>query len=173
MAKITHSILEDAGISVSTIDPRYLRLYTNPQGGRPMPSTVGVDIPENLIETAISITGEDDGSFDSSDEILFYSRGPRGFDVSGASAQFTQNPYTDTNYYWLLVPTANDSMGLRVETISESPDSPVPLDYGISYMHLETDSENPYESGIEWFGTTFTKDQTISNAFTIHNPKQV
>jgi len=172
MAKITHSILEDAGISVSTIDPRYLRLYTNPQGGRPMPSTVGVDIPENLMETAISVTGEDDGSFDSSDEILFYSRGPRGFDVSGASAQFTQNPYTDTNYYWLLVPTVNDSMGLRIETISESPDSPVPLDYGISYLHLETDSENPYESGIEWFGTTFTKDQTISNAFTIHNPKQ-
>jgi hypothetical protein len=172
MAKITYSILEDAGISVTTIDPRYLRLYTNPQGGRPMPSTVGVDIPENLIEMTVSVTGEDDGSFDSSDEILFYARGPRGFDASGAAAEFTQNPYTDINYYWLLVPAGSETTGLRVETVTESPISPIPLDYGIAYLHLETDSENPYESGIEWFGITFTKGQTISNSFPLHNPKQ-
>ncbi len=172
MAKITYSILEDAGISVSTINPRYLRIYTNPQGGRPMPTTVGVEIPDNLIEVAISITGETDNTFESGDEILFYARGPRGFDVSGAAAQFTQHPYSNINYYWLLSPAINDSTGKQVETVSESPQSPPSFDYGIAYLHQETDSENPYESGIEWFGTPFTKGQTISSSFSLQHPKQ-
>ncbi|MFQ6607709.1 MAG: type IX secretion system sortase PorU [Fidelibacterota bacterium] len=173
MVKITYDILDDLGIAVNTIDPRYLRLYTNPQGGRPMSTSVNSDIPENLIEVAISITGEDDASFDSNDELLFYARGPRGFDIKGpTSVEYTQNPYTNINYYWLLVPSTYDIPGQRVSTINESPNNPVPLDFGIAFIHQETDSENPYESGIEWFGTIFTKGQTISSSFSINHPKQ-
>ncbi|MCH7731849.1 MAG: type IX secretion system sortase PorU [Candidatus Marinimicrobia bacterium] len=170
--RLTYEDLTSAGINMNTLDPKTVTLYTNPSGGRPMPSTVGIDIPENLVEVAMEITGDEDDTFNEEDEIIFYGRGPRGFDPLGSSdVSFTQNPYTDINYYWLLIPTDPNTVGERINENDSVITSPLPMDYGLDFVHHEVDLENPYQMGLFWVGAGITRNQSISIAFNLHHPK--
>lgn len=170
--QITGSGLQAAGLNIQDIDPGSLTMFTNSSGGRPMPKTVGTEIPVNLVKVAIKIKGEGDGSFDVEDAIIFYGRGPRGFDSSGPlEVTFTQNPYTDTNIYWLHVPDDPGVFGKRVSTEDTTYTNPVLLNYGISYFHLEDDLDNPFDSGLLWVGAGFSRNQTGSLVFNLAHPK--
>jgi hypothetical protein len=70
--KITKSILEGAGINLSGADPRTIRMYGN--GGDMLPEDISVPRPEDLNEMKIYIEGENDGTFDPQDYILFYAQ---------------------------------------------------------------------------------------------------
>ena len=63
------------------LDPTTLSIYMSHEQGRSRNHSFNLPIPENLVEIPIFITGEQDGSFDSSDKIIFYGRGPSGFDL--------------------------------------------------------------------------------------------
>lgn len=78
--QLTYNDLQATGLPVDTLDPRTFQLFN-------MGS-----------EVAIYVEGEDDGSFDPSDYILFY-------------GQKMDSKYTDTNVYWLRYGGAN---GLRM-----------------------------------------------------------
>lgn len=169
--RLTANVLQAAGLNMEEIEPGSVSMFTNPGGGRPMSHTVGSQIPENLVEVAIRITGEGDGSFDDEDAIIFYGRGPRGFDSTGpGSVDFTQNPYTNANVYWLVVPDDSTVPGKRVATEAESDTNLLSLNYGISYRHLEEDLENPFDSGLLWVGAGFSRHQTVSLPFNLSRP---
>ncbi len=85
--RITGADLRDAGIDLSGIDPRQLQLYWRSQ---PLPS---------------EIIGEEDGSLDVGDSLIFYAA-PWDF------------KYDNYDSYW-LVPV--DQPGTRVQTISPEP----------------------------------------------------
>ncbi|MEE9166502.1 MAG: type IX secretion system sortase PorU [Candidatus Neomarinimicrobiota bacterium] len=170
--QLTAAALQAAGVNTDGVQPASLIMFTNTAGGRPLTATVGAEIPDNLTEVAMRIQGGQDGSFDDEDAIIFYGRGPRGFDSSEAgSVTYTQNPYTDTNVYWLLVPDDPDIEGKRVRRDTTSYADPLTLDYGISYQHLEEDLENPFDSGILWVGAGYSKNQTGSLVFNLAHPK--
>jgi hypothetical protein len=105
--QLTYTDTLNAGIDVASVDPRTFKLYN--QGG----------------EVAIYVAGEDDGSFDSSDYVLFY-------------GQKMNTEYTDTNIYWLRV---SGSTGLRMSekdgSLTESPVT-TPSAFENS-LHLEED----------------------------------
>jgi hypothetical protein len=62
--KITRSVLNSAGVDVSNLDPRTLKIFNH--GGKPLTvSTAGIDSdPLQPAENAIFVNGEEDGSFD-------------------------------------------------------------------------------------------------------------
>ncbi len=78
--KIDRARLESFGFNVSSVDPRTIKIYNN--GGKVLSEMVTAPRPDDLIENAILVFGENDGSFDQSDYILFYGRGSqfRDFD---------------------------------------------------------------------------------------------
>jgi hypothetical protein len=96
--------LASAGLPVDSLDPATFQLFH--QGS----------------EVAIQVEGEGDGTFDSSDYVLFYGEG-------------IESKYTADNVYWL---TYGKSLGgLRMETRDVTPDSAeVPLTYQAN-NHLE------------------------------------
>jgi len=170
--KIPAGSLQSAGLNIENIDPRSLALYTNGRGGRPMSKTVGAEIPENLVEVAIQIEGESDGSLDEEDAIIFYGRGPRGFEIHNSTeVTFIQNPYFDRNIYWLNIPDDQTTLGKRIIIDETTYDNPVVLNYGLAYYHLENDLGNPFDSGLFWVGAGFIPNQTGSLVFNLPNPK--
>lgn len=171
--RITASQLQTLGFNTEVIDPRTFHMFTNPQGGRPLSSDPAAEIPENLLEVAIQVTGSGDRSFDAEDAILFYGRGPRGFESrSSTSVVYVQNPYTDINTYWLNIPGDPLLYGKRVAVLDTSYDNPVALDYGIAYHHLEEDLQNPFEGGLLWVGAGITRNQTLSIVFNLPHPRK-
>lgn len=157
------------GIDVSAIDPRTIRIFGN--GGSMLPEANSLYRPDDLIENAITVTGEADGSFDSNDRVLFYGQSPhRWADATDASCghyRHQKHLYSDTTYYFLNFGIQN---GIRISlrgSLSAQADEVVTV-FEDRQFH-ESDSVNLFHSGKEWFGERFDPS-TPSRSFSFHFP---
>lgn len=162
------------------IDLTRIRLYTCASGGREKLSIflnrfVGPNIyqpmPENLRECAISLLDDGNQQLDAGDAILFYGRGPAGFDYTSAGIDYTQNIYFTENHYWLCVTDPGQDAGKRITDYSEPVTAPVSIDYGLQYSHTEYDLLNPNKSGVVWVGPFIPKNSTYTVPVQISNLK--
>jgi hypothetical protein len=136
--QVTHDDLQAAGAPVDGLDPRTLCLYDQGQ------------------EVALYVAGEDDGSFNSGDYVLFYGRK-------------MDTIYADTRVYWL---TWGAGSGRRMAQIDGSPGgtAPVPLSFGTT-MRWEEDLV--YQSSVlggderdHWFAASvFASGSPASKTF--------
>lgn len=147
--KLTYSDLEEAGIDPERIDPRTLRLYNGGSGilpyelTAPKPDTIPFHIP-------IYVHGENDGSFDSEDYLLFYGLSLDGWgknEVPGASLYY--NPYTDTNCYWLTL-GGNGGMRMKTRDGSLTHQNPYRPQSFEETAHIEENNYCPAQSGYGW-----------------------
>ncbi|MFH0883003.1 MAG: hypothetical protein V2A56_08455, partial [bacterium] len=117
MYQITRANLENLGIDLTGVDPRQFRLFGN--GGQVLPEFFTASRDTSLRENAIEVTGEDDGSFDENDRILFFGRSVNTWLSSSTSGEYdhTNNPFTRRNIYWLYIPDAGGDPGLRMEAL--------------------------------------------------------
>ncbi|GAB4557943.1 MAG: C25 family cysteine peptidase [Anaerolineae bacterium] len=107
--QVTYDELAAAGFPVDTVDPRRFALSVQ---GQPV---------------AITVLGEEDGSFDSGDAIVFYGQRFRGDKLDEL--------YTDQNVYWLTLQDAP----LRMEVVS-APPATAPVPTAFRYVqHAEED----------------------------------
>ena len=151
-------------------DPRSFRLFTGSTQGRDLSKQIVPNyqpIPENLIETATLITGENDGSFDVGDQIIFYGRGANGFDIINENVQFHQSIFYTENTYWLLIPDDNNLPGLRIENRESNINPTDTTNYGIVYHHQEVDIINPYETGTYWVGQQIVNGSSYAINFNL------
>jgi hypothetical protein len=104
--QLSYTDLADAGLPVDTLNPQTLQVFH--QG----------------TEVAIWVEGETDGTFDTTDYLLFY-------------GQKATTKYTDTNVYWLGY---GESNGLRMPSLDGTPDGSaiVPPSFAKT-LHLEQD----------------------------------
>ncbi|PTM15129.1 MAG: hypothetical protein DA408_00485 [Bacteroidetes bacterium] len=113
MHRLSYGFLKDElGISnLDNIDPRTIRIYGN--GGGLVPYDVNQDRPADLVENAIRVVGEEDGTFNSSDYLVFYAEGPNKWRYEVNSDRFYEetNIYDNQNYYFVKIGPGN---GLRV-----------------------------------------------------------
>ena len=171
-ANAIHSAL-DTGES---LDPRNFMLFTASAMGRDrtynltQKITNNATIPENLIELAIMINGESDGSLDTSDEIYFYGQGPSGFDQNADQVRWHQNLYFIQSVYWLLIPDDNSIRGKRIETGKTVEDGPLSIDYGFVHSHFESDLINPHKSGLAWGNTVIKQGSSFSQEVDLGQP---
>ena len=151
ISSIEFKILDSLINNLNEYDPRSFSIYMSNELGRPINDSFDQPILDNLTEISILVTGEEDGIFNVDDKIIFYGRGPSGFDLEDNDITWKQNIYYNSNSCWLLIPDNSEYRGKRVSD-AEQPASGVLLDYGISSHHIESDLINLEASGTEWVG---------------------
>ena len=151
--KITYSELINMGINATSIDPRNIRIYGN--GGGILPEANYAEIDDDLIENAIFVSGENDGSFDQNDFILFYGESPHIWNYIPFQGDFAHktNIYSDYIYYYINADIGN---GKRIQI-----QQPSTLNHNntvssfTDYIFHEEESVNLISTGKEWYGELF------------------
>lgn len=164
--RIDYDFLLKNGIDPKSINPKHLRLFGN-RGGM-LPQGNNVPVMDDLAEIAILVSGEEDGSFDKEDYMLFYAEGPDRIYYDDAAQRFVveKNLYDDQNYYFLKV---DQQPGKRIS-------GQLGLAYGWGIVietyddviHHEKDLTNILKSGRYWYGEEFSDEQqTLSLNFLV------
>ena len=140
MYSLTYGDFSSYGIDMSSIDPRQIQM-----------THLGVDIP-------VIITGENDGVFNTVDEIIFYGEAMTG-------------DFTNTNIYWLSIePGGGTRMAEKVGT----PDDSTLLTSFRTTMHEEQDntywSYMPDGQGKDhWFWDDLYGGESLNMTFSLNN----
>ena len=145
----------NSNINMSNVDPRSISLFMHKNLGRSKSRAFHQSIEPNLIEIPIVIEGEEDGSFDPSDKIIFFGHGSSGYDISNDNLDWKQNLYYDQNSCWIFIPNDNSRRGKRI-TNTLQPNEGTLIDYGMVCFHIEPDLINLEASGIEWLWSSIS-----------------
>ncbi|MBN1301361.1 MAG: type IX secretion system sortase PorU [Melioribacteraceae bacterium] len=147
--RIPLSQLGSLGISASTVDPRTIKIFNN--GGLNLPENPETQI-ENMVEIPIQVVGEEDGSFDSDDYILFYGKGTTFWTYDSIQAAYVRqrHNYSKVNYYFI---TSGGSPGKRMQ-IQQSLNSGNPFVQTITtgFAYVDVDTINIGKSGRDYWG---------------------
>ncbi|WP_443632793.1 type IX secretion system sortase PorU [Candidatus Marifrigoribacter sp. Uisw_064] len=160
--RISKSFLSSLGMNTDGINPRNIKIYSS--GGKPLPlknnENLFFDIPEN----AIQVIGEEDGSFDTNDYVLFYGISTEGYHLENDS---NINPYNEESYYFI---TSDGGPGMRVqEMVEPSGSSNVSFtSFNDSQFH-EQDQYSPAIVGRRWYGNRFDIESEQHFEFTFPN----
>lgn len=75
--KIDSAYLQSLGVSVAGLNPASLQVFGN--GGASLPAINNEFRHPDLVENAVLVTGDGDGSFDEGDALYFYAEAPNGW----------------------------------------------------------------------------------------------
>lgn len=163
--RINKSFLSSIGMNPDNLDPRTIKIFGN--GGKALPFKNSDNNEFDLIENSIQLVGEEDGSFDNNDYILFYGVGTKGF--QGDDFDTNINPYSDESYYYI---TTGGGLGNRIQQMLEpSGEATTIIDKYNNYQFFESDELNPAKVGRRWLSNRF--DIESEQAFTLNFPNIV
>ena len=163
--RIDKSFLSSIGMNPDNLDPRTIKIFGN--GGKALPFKNINNNEFDLIENSIQIIGEEDGSFDNNDFILFYGVGTNGY--QGDDFDTNINPYSDESFYYV---TSSVGFGNRIQQIVEpSGEATTIIDQYNSYQFFESDEFNPAKVGRRWLSNRF--DIESEQSFTLNFPNIV
>ena len=160
--QLSKSFLSSLGVNTNSVDPRTIKVYGN--GGRMLPLLNSENYPFDVVENAIKFVGEEDGSFDNNDYILFYGEGPTTYNEESNT---NINLYTDKTYYYVNISSGN---GKRIQSM---PDIGATADIEINtfqdYQFYEVDEYNLAKLGRRWFGDKFNIENQRTYDFQFPN----
>lgn len=166
--RITYDDLVSMGVDVASIDPRRINIYGN--GGGMLPQPNDIFRHDDLVQNAIEVTGQADGSFDPSDQIIFFAKGPHRWHQDSTSCggfRHEVNIYDDRAYYYL---TVDRGMGKRVNTVSAPAGSAnTTVTTFVDHQFHEEESKNLIKSGRLWVGEEFDIQTTHDFSFGFSN----
>ncbi len=167
--KITYNELAGMGIPVSSIDPRNLRIYGN--GGGMLPERVSDFRYDDLTENAIMVVGEQDGSFDASDYVLFYGEGPHVWNYNPVNQRYNHvvNIYSEYTYYFI---TTDLGSGKRISQQSSTGASAThQVNKFVDHLIYERELVNIVKTGRSWYDSPAFNDisSSFDYSFTISN----
>ncbi|MCZ8227730.1 type IX secretion system sortase PorU [Flavobacterium sp.] len=146
--KISRSFLQQLGLPANSLNPRNIKIFGN--GGKMIPLTNTNSYPLDLEETPIQIIGENDGTFNNEDYILFYGEGT---DTWNTESKTFNNLYEDQSYYYI---TTDGGAGKRIQTANQPSGSPtLNLSTFDDTQFHELDQINIGQLGRQWFGEKF------------------
>ena len=160
--KIDRNFLKKHGIDLEGIDPRNISLYGN--GGGVLPQPNAAFRHEDLTENAILIFGEDDGSFDKEDYILFYAEGPdkQLYDPKNKILRLERNLYDRLNYYFLHI---GDGPGLRIQDKASEGIRARVMALFDEWVYWESNETNILGSGRQWFALALQDPESFELRF--------
>jgi len=147
--KIDKNLLQQIGVSTNNLNPKKLHIYGS--GGNLLPVLNADFRYDDLPENAIYIEGENDGSFDSADFILFYAKGPHDWEVDAANntANHRQNIYSDEAYYFITVSNVD---GKRIQQKAPLTTSATKqINTFNDYTFYEKEELSVLAAGTQWF----------------------
>lgn len=172
--KLDYAFLKnELGISdLDNIDPRSIRLYGN--GGYMLAEKNSDPRPDDLMENAIQVVGEEDGKFNTGDYILFYAVGPRPWihRPSSTDPELTVRLNLYDLNAWYFIKTG-DGFGLRIGDKPSISASYVTEEFD-DFQRIEEEKTNLLNfnatsqgSGKRWFGSYFyqSRDQSFDFSF--------
>ncbi|WP_066226147.1 type IX secretion system sortase PorU [Formosa haliotis] len=162
--KLSKTFLRDLGVNVNSVNPKRFKIFG--YGGQMMPYMNSEPQYFDLVENAIKVVGEEDGSFNDSDYILFYATGPKGYNESSNT---NINCYTTRTSYFLQV---GGEEGKRIQPfVSSDLATDFVVDTHQTYLFHENDDYNLVQLGRRWFGDRF--DVSLQKTFTFNVPDLV
>lgn len=174
--KVTATDLKNAGMDISSVNPKNIKLYGN--GGAMIPEQNSRQKYTCLQENAIVVAGENDGVFHDNDYILFYGESPNVWEFDSVHKTFSHqiNFYSSYNYYFIGV---SDGEGKRIQTIdnnnlTENRTSNI-SDYLLFHEQELVFNEkypNPSNGGKIWLGENFNSFD-YEKSFTINIPNVI
>ncbi len=159
MYKISRSALISLGIDPNTVDPRTIKIYNN--GGKVVPENILTPRPNDLVENAIIVVGEEDGKFDDNDYIIFYGRGSSfwDYDSDGVTIKRFFHPYSKKNYFWI---TSGGENGKRMTDKPGLNTTPAVIQTSTkAFASWEEDKINLGKTGRQFVGDDFS--QSVSS----------
>jgi len=173
--KLDKSFFDANSINLSSVNPKNIKVYGN--GGGTVPELISSFRNEDLVENPIFVSGENDGTFDSGDFVLFYGQGPDVYHSNGTRMVYDKNIYDDENFYFLVI---SDGAGKRIESIHDDA-NPIPdpnqsfsgynkiLRYERDIINLLGAFGPTHGTGQRWFGEILTNETSkdFSSQFTI------
>jgi hypothetical protein len=159
--KISKKFLQGLGLNTSNINPRKIKIYGN--GGKMLPLSNAIYYPTDLVENAIQVFGESDGTFDDEDYILFYAE---GLDTWNEESLTHSNLYDVKAYYYV---TITGDEGKRISEMNQPiGDSTLKIASFDDHQYHELDLVNIARLGRQWFGESF--DINLEQEFEFNFP---
>lgn len=148
--------LSELGLNVDGLDPRNIQLWS--MKGESLPEVNNVKRPD-FNELPVIVTGEDDGSLDAGDRVIFYGYGPNKLTWNSSQRRFEHqlNPYSSNNFVFI---TVGSSEGKRLQTTSYSNPSGTYNQFQ-DFVWKENERykvEDDIKSGQEWYGQKFSTE---------------
>ncbi|MEM6829988.1 MAG: type IX secretion system sortase PorU, partial [Bacteroidota bacterium] len=162
--KLDFVTLQNLGVDLSQ-PPQTIKVYGNGFKGI-LPQENDKSRPFDLLENAIFLQGEGDGSFDESDYVLFYGVGPDNVDWTENGLEYEKNIYSDTAYYFI---TSGGSDGKRILDLPSVSGAGVAISSYNDVIITEDDQTNLLSSGRGWYGEVFSIGETQSFDFDLNN----
>jgi len=159
--KIDYDFLSDIGLG--SVNPQEIKIYGY---GGIVPQANSEAREGDLVENSIYFYGEEDGSLDQGDYILFFAEGPDNQYADGTDLVFEQNPYTDDAYYFITHSSTSSNRISDQDNVSFSGEIYTELPY---LRHFEEDLNNVVKSGRQWVGESFQYDSDADWDFTLSN----
>ena len=185
---VNFSIIKDGiykinGVNINSLfeptfsfDPRSIMLFTSSAFGRDKTYNESHlinpedDVPQNLVEVPVTIFGGSDGNLSNDDYLLFYGRGPSGFNLNADEVKWHQNLYFNESMYWLFIPKNISVRGQRINTANLINTSSAEIDYARVFIHSEIDIINPQESGLLWGNKSISSGASIFDTIEVVDP---
>lgn len=166
--KIDKDFLSDLGIDVENINPQDINIFGNGDGL--LPENNSAPRTDDLAKNAITIVGENDGSFDDGDYILFHGWGPHRWYDNGTEFKQTRHIYSDVSTYFININSSDTPLRIENRFNTGDPVTDNVIDYSF-YGVLEQDIVNLVNGGSRWYGDLF--DSELSRTYTFNIPDVV
>lgn len=164
--RLSYQNLIDLGVDVDDINPANIRIYGRPGGMLPVSNAESrID---DLEELSIQITGQNDGSFDESDIILFYGQSPHKWEENSGKFSRQIHLFEEKTYYFL---TTDLGAGKRLSNQISELTSDLIINTFNDYQIHENDEINFVKSGKVWYGDVF--DIINSRTFNFNFPNRI
>ncbi|KAA3612050.1 MAG: T9SS C-terminal target domain-containing protein [Calditrichaeota bacterium] len=168
--RISGAMLTQAGLSISSIDPAQLRMYSG--GGRALPERVTDPRAGALTEIPIILMDNQDGRFDNTDAIIFFGQSVNDWEYLPSQdnwAHYT-NPYETKNVYWISWDTkSNPALRHQAETASGSVS---PVEHALQLHAIENEFNKIFHSGRNWYGNPLSAGDSENFTFLFKNPRR-
>ncbi|MBO72705.1 MAG: hypothetical protein CMD35_03720 [Flavobacteriales bacterium] len=169
--KLSYSFFTQNGISTNNLDPKNIRIFGYSEGM--LSEAVDSKTPATLPEIPVHFEGQNDGSFDNSDYLLFFAKSSNVWEWNNTSKSYyhEKHLYSDTVYYWLNV---GSEVGKRINNFDESPE-PASHFFTTYENHefYEVDKVNLIKSGRTWLGDYFDVVSGLSKTFPFNHFNKV
>ncbi|MGC8864681.1 MAG: type IX secretion system sortase PorU [Bacteroidales bacterium] len=160
--KITYQDLQAWGINPAGINPKTLSIHGS--GGGMLSELNSSNTFDDLPQIAIRVVGEEDGSFDPGDYILFYGESPHKWLINPLKQKLDHvtNIYSDTTWYFLTYGTENP-LRIGIQNSTSLASTHKVKTYPYSILH-EKEERQMTKSGKQWWGEVF--DDSTRRVFT-------
>ena len=164
--KISGADLQNAGISLTDIDPAKISVY----GFGGMLNEKNSDFRySDIPELAISLELGGDGKFDATDYLLFYAQGTDSWKYNSTKNVFEHqlNIYDRNAFYYVHIGNQN---GKRISDISQpEEEADFQIDEFVDYSFIEDETYNLIGSGRRWLGDKFEFIDSNTYSFDFEN----